>query len=89
MTRFRALACLLFLAALVAAPLSGCSRDKEAPSAEAELAQTDESRMNAPGTSVEITGDVGTNKGQAPPPFTLPDLQGNQVSLSDFAGEEG
>jgi thiol-disulfide isomerase/thioredoxin len=87
MTRFRALVSLLFLAAVVSVPLSGCSRSEEAPSNKAEVAQSDESEINAPGPIAEITGDVGINKGQSPPPFTLPDLDGNQVSLSDFAGD--
>ncbi len=32
-------------------------------------------------------GEIGVDDGDYPPPFTLPDLEGNQVSLSDYRGK--
>jgi peroxiredoxin len=39
------------------------------------------------GEAAVTAGPVGTVDGMFPPPFTLPDLDGNQVSLSDFEGK--
>jgi thiol-disulfide isomerase/thioredoxin len=63
---------------LTASIIGGCSQSEETPSEETQVAQTD---------MAEPAGDVGIEKGMVPPPFTLPDLEGNQVSLSDFAGD--
>jgi peroxiredoxin len=34
----------------------------------------------------EAAGNTGARKGEVPPPFSLEDLSGNKVSLSDFQG---
>jgi thiol-disulfide isomerase/thioredoxin len=38
-------------------------------------------------TQAEQSSDVGTTVGKLPPPFALPDLAGNEVKLSDYAGK--
>jgi peroxiredoxin len=37
--------------------------------------------------AAEGAGNVGTSVGDVPPPFALPDLDGQSVSLSDFQGK--
>jgi peroxiredoxin len=38
-------------------------------------------------TQTGESSDVGTTVGKLPPSFTLPDLAGNEVTLSDYAGK--
>jgi cytochrome c biogenesis protein CcmG/thiol:disulfide interchange protein DsbE len=55
--------------------VAGCGQREEPPASE----------QAAEGT--EMAEGAGTDEGAFPPPFTLPDLDGNQVSLSDFEGQ--
>lgn len=73
---FTLLAVLLFAA-------FGCSGEGEAPEARRDEAAEDVASIEP----APEGGDVGPREGLYPPPFTLPDLDGNQVSLSDFEGK--
>lgn len=67
------------LFALVALTLAGCGGSEEDTAT-----GTPEEDTSA---AVESRGGTGTEEGQLPPAFTLPDLSGSDVSLSDFEGK--
>lgn len=82
MMRVLRLAGLVLLVALLTVSFTGCSGSEEETTS-LESAESPQAESPAQdGAAV-----VGTAVGQAPPPFTLPDLDGNPVSLSDFAGD--
>ena len=60
--------------ALSALTLAGCGASEESGT-------TGEEQQ---GEAAVTTGVVGTVEGMFPPPFTLPDLDGGEVSLADF-----
>lgn len=62
--------------ALSAVLLSGCGTREESATAEGEAREEE----------AVASGAVGTVEGMLPPPFELADLEGNEVSLSDFEG---
>jgi thiol-disulfide isomerase/thioredoxin len=64
------------LAVLVAVP--GCGRDEGA---------TGEDEAQEGTTQAQESSDVGTEEGKMPPPFSLPDLDGNEVTLADYEGK--
>lgn len=66
------------IALLAAGMFAGCSGSTE------ETATSEE--QVATGT-VEASAETGVSVGDIPPAFTLPDLDGNQVSLADFEGK--
>ncbi|MFH1502198.1 MAG: TlpA disulfide reductase family protein [Candidatus Eisenbacteria bacterium] len=66
------------LVALTALVVSGCGGGGEETNA-----GTQEDATTA---AVDAREGVGTGDGQFPPAFTLPDLEGNDVKLSDFEG---
>ncbi len=77
----RIAAVLMAIAALTVA--AGCSGQKEEVPSEETAGETQ------PGVDAgieQLASGVGIEPGQTPPPFTLADLEGNQVSLSDFEG---
>jgi thiol-disulfide isomerase/thioredoxin len=82
MTRFLKLVPVLFVISVMAVAFGGCGQSDETPTEETEVPATE-----AMQETVEATGAVGIEKGQNPPPFTLPGLTGGNVSLSDFDGD--
>ncbi|TFG37071.1 MAG: TlpA family protein disulfide reductase [Candidatus Aminicenantes bacterium] len=82
----RTLKVAVFLLSIVvlSVAFAGCGTkgDVEEPSGEA--AATIEETGTAPARQAE---GIGTEPGQTPPAFVLPDLEGNDVSLSDFEGK--
>jgi peroxiredoxin len=73
------------LTVLLVAALAGCGGGQEAAESEAEMSEGAVAQQDA---SVESGGEgVGTEKGMSPPAFTLPALDGAQVSLSDYEGK--
>jgi peroxiredoxin len=79
----RGLAVVAFAIALLAA--AGCSK-KETASTACDPATCGKAcdMSKCPGAA---NADVGLDVGRTPPPFTLKDLAGNAVSLSDFEGK--
>lgn len=72
---------LLLLAAALSSGFAGCgAREENAP------AETRPVSAGASAPKAEPATGVGVERGQTPPPFTLPDLDGNEVSLSNFEG---
>ena len=68
------------LVALVAVGiLGGCSDSTD------QAATTSGQQMST--DSVEMSEKTGANVGDLPPVFTLPDLDGNEISLADFKGK--
>jgi cytochrome c biogenesis protein CcmG/thiol:disulfide interchange protein DsbE len=84
MTKFaRGLAVVAFAAALVAA--AGCSKKETASTTcNPDTCGKACDMKTCPGAA---NADVGLDVGQTPPAFTLKDIAGNDVSLSDFAGK--
>jgi thiol-disulfide isomerase/thioredoxin len=81
-SRFIALALLVVALSLMTV---GCGGQKqESPSGEGGTPQVAGGETQAP---EEHTSGTGTEIGQIPPSFTLSDLDGNEVTLSDFAGK--
>jgi peroxiredoxin len=82
----RALKVAVFLSSVVvlSVAFAGCSAkdEVEEPSGKALATTAEAGTMPA-----EQAEDVGTEPGQTPPAFVLPDLNGNDVSLSDFEGK--
>lgn len=79
----RGLAVVAFAVALLAA--AGCSKKETASkTCNPDSCGKTCDMSKCPGAA---TADVGLDVGQTPPPFTLKDLAGNDVSLSDFAGK--
>jgi len=83
----------LAIALAVAAPfaLTSCS-DGDGERSPAESMRTERSTespeaADAGAARGMAAGDVGTEEGQYPPPFVLPDLEGVEHSLDDFAGK--
>ena len=73
----------IVLAGSLALLLSGCGRaENEAGEASIEKGQPIERVETA-----ETSGSIGTAVGQIPPSFTLKDLDGTEVSLTDFEGK--
>ncbi len=70
------------VALLAAGILGGCGGTTE----EAATANEQGAAGAAEG-GVVMSEDTGVNVGDLPPDFTLPDLDGNNVSLSDFEGK--
>lgn len=62
---------------------AGCSR-QETPPAGADAATQGEA---SGGSAVPGSAAVGVDVGMTPPPFTLKDVDGRDVSLSDFQGK--
>lgn len=63
----------------------GCGDRGEPQTREDERVRSEQVAERAePGVTGE---DYGLNEGQFPPPFTLRDLEGQEVSLSDYAGD--
>ena len=76
-------AALLVSVAVLSVGFAGCGgSEEEAPAGGA--AATAEKTEAAP---VQQASGVGTEPGQTPPAFVLPDLSGNGVSLDDFEGK--
>jgi len=82
MLRIAKLATVLLAVAIVTVSLAGCSGGEESTTGEMESG-TPSAAARPEGTE----DNVGTAIGQVPPPFELPDLEGNVVSLSDFEGD--
>lgn len=61
----------------------GCSGEGEAPEARQEEAVEETAGVEP----VTEGGEVGPREGLYPPPFALPNLDGVEVSLSDFEGK--
>ncbi len=82
----RTLKVAVFLLSVVALSVAfaGCSAKEEVEEPSAEAAATAEGTGTAPAQQAEGTG---IEPGQTPPAFMLPDLSGNNVSLSDFEGK--
>lgn len=84
MQKILRVAALVSAVAVLSVLAAGCSGgQEETPQADASQAET------APATEANVgagASGIGTAVGQTPPPFTLPDLDGNSVSLSDFEG---
>lgn len=79
----RGLAVVAFAVALLAA--GGCSKKETASTGRNPEACGKTCDMEkCPGAA---TADVGLDVGQTPPPFTLKDITGKDVSLSDFEGK--
>jgi peroxiredoxin len=79
----RGLAVVAFAVALLAA--AGCAKKETASKAcNPDSCGKTCDMKTCPGAA---NADVGLEVGQTPPPFTLKDLAGNDVSLSDFAGK--
>jgi thiol-disulfide isomerase/thioredoxin len=83
MQRILRLAALVSAVAVLSVVAAGCSGGQE------ETPQAGEPQSTTSAETDVATGasGVGTAVGQTPPPFTLPDLDGNPVSLSDFEGD--
>jgi len=82
--RFAALLLALTLVGSSAVFLVGCSEG----GGEVEDATTPAAEQTEVSESAEsVAGDVGAAPGQVPPPFTLKDLDGGDVSLTDFEGK--
>lgn len=80
MTRFPKFASLAVAAIVLSLAFAGCSQQGETP--------TEETERVTPVTDGDAqAGNYGIEPGQTPPPFTLLDLDGNEVSLSDFKGD--
>ncbi len=82
---FPILTILLVLLAAMTLTLEGCGGREEPTTSEERSVAEGEAAPEAP--EAGAAGGVGTDEGQFPPPFTLPDLHGNDVSLSDFEGK--
>jgi thiol-disulfide isomerase/thioredoxin len=65
---------------------SGTSGEGVADDSDEEAASRDASGADA-GEADIPTDEIGVDDGDFPPPFALPDLEGNQVSLSDYRGK--
>lgn len=77
----------LVLAVVVLSVISvGCGGQDREDSQSGE-AETRQPAMGEETMQVEPTTGTGTDAGQRPPSFSLLDLAGNEVSLSDFAGK--
>lgn len=82
---------LLIAGVLLVLTLAGCGREEQ------EIASVPPHRTAESGSpevstepdtpALEEGRDIGVAVGQFPPPFTLKDLSGNDVSLADFAGK--
>jgi len=77
-------AVLLSSVVVLSVAFAGCSAREEAETPSGEAAATAEVTGTMPAAKAE---GVGTEPGQTPPAFALPDLSGNEVSLSDFHGK--
>jgi peroxiredoxin len=64
------------LVALIALP--GCGRREEQATNEGTVESMEQ---------VQESGGTGVTEGMRPPAFDLPDLDGNQVTLADYAGK--
>jgi peroxiredoxin len=84
MTRIWQVVALLSSALILSAALAGCGGGEGVEETTGEAAPTAEGTATMPAATAS---GVGTEPGQTPPPFTLPDLEGNEVSLSDFEGK--
>jgi len=72
------------LAGLLAVGLmAGCSGSTE----EDAMGERSATTGDRPAASGDVAGETGVSVGDYPPSFTLPDLDGNDVSLSDFEGK--
>lgn len=77
--RIKSLFALALVALLAVSLLSGCSGTGEEEMSEETASATEQPAGDGMETGVSV-GDI-------PPSFTLPDLDGNEVSLSDFEGK--
>jgi peroxiredoxin len=69
---------------ILSAALAGCGGGESVEETTGEAAGTAEGTAAAP---AQTASGVGIEPGQTPPPFTLPDLEGNEISLADFEGK--
>jgi thiol-disulfide isomerase/thioredoxin len=84
MTRIWKVVALLSLAVILSATLAGCGDGESAEETTGEAVETAERTTAMP---TQTASGVGIEPGQTPPPFTLSDLEGNEVSLADFKGK--
>ena len=86
MTRFLKSLPFVFVVALLVAAAGGCSQGEGTPAGDTESVQTEAAQSEA-GEAAAPGAGFGIEIGQTPPPFTLNDLSGNAISLSDFSGD--
>jgi cytochrome c biogenesis protein CcmG/thiol:disulfide interchange protein DsbE len=84
MTRIKKIAALMVAVLALSLVFAGCGGGTEQPSGETEETAA-EATETATMPSATATG-VGTEPGQTPPEFVLPDLSGNDVTLADYRG---
>ncbi|MFH1689926.1 MAG: TlpA disulfide reductase family protein [Candidatus Eisenbacteria bacterium] len=84
MIRTLKVAALLSSVVVLSVAFAGCGAEEEVeePSGGAEATTEETGTMPA-----QQASSVGIEPGQTPPAFVLPDLDGNDVSLSDFEGK--
>ena len=70
---------LMLVALFAVGILGGCSGSTD------EAATTSDETVTM--GSTEATGETGVNVGDVPPPFVLPNLDGEEMTLSDFEGK--
>ena len=85
MMRFLRFLTVALAVTMLALALFGCGGGEAEPQA-GETAERSTTEQQTSQTEQRATG-TGTDIGQMPPEFSLPDLQGNEVSLSDFEGK--
>jgi len=88
MVKFLKLAIALSAVVAMTFVFAGCGTSDEATPDEAAVQSAEEVTEEVAGSAPEKTaGGVGIDVGQTPPGFALVDLDGNEVSLSDFEGD--
>jgi peroxiredoxin len=85
MARFLRFSTIVLSVALLTFALFGCGGGEGEPqTGEGETQSAAEQQSSQ---MEQRAAGTGTDVGQSPPDFTLPDLNGNDVSLSDFEGK--
>jgi len=84
MTRILKITALVLTVAALSVAFAGCGASEEAEETSVEATKAVAETATMPAHTA--TG-VGTDPGQTPPEFVLPDLDGNDVTLADYKGK--
>lgn len=84
MMKILKVAAFLLSVVVVSVGFAGCGGGEKVEEPSGEAAATTEEAASMP---AQQASGVGIEPGQTPPAFVLPDLSGNDVSLTDFEGK--